>query len=331
MGARPSGIGGQAVMEGIMMRHKEQYSIAVRRPDKEIDVKIEDYKSVLPFGKAAKLPIIRGVCSFIDSLVIGMKCLMYSASFFEDEEEEAKKAEMSEEDRKKAEEKEAKTTKWLMTGTMIFSVILSIGLFILLPYFAASFLRKVTDSNLLITTVEAILRITFFLGYMLLVSRMDDIQRVFAYHGAEHKCINCIEQGMELNVENVMKSSRLHKRCGTSFLLIVMVVSIIFFFFIQVQHPALRVVIRLLLMPVIAGVSYEFIRLAGKSENCVVGFLSKPGMALQKLTTKEPTEDMVEVAIAAVEAVFDWKAFLAGEEDCSVKNSKDSQEDSIEK
>lgn len=310
---RASNIGGQAVMEGIMMRHKDQYAIAVRRPDKEIEVKIEDYKSVLPFGKAAKLPIIRGVCSFVDSLVIGMKCLMYSASFFEEEEDEqtkAKKAMLTEEQKDQAAKKEERDNKVLMTFTMILSVVLSIGLFILLPFFAASFLRKVTDSDLLITMVESVLRILIFLGYMLLVSRMEDIQRVFMYHGAEHKCINCLEHGMDLNVENVMKSSRLHKRCGTSFLLIVMIVSIIFFFFIHVETVWLRMVIRILLMPVIAGVSYEFIRLAGKSENPVVAFLSKPGMALQKLTTKEPTADMVEVAIEAVEAVFDWQSFL---------------------
>lgn len=310
---RASNIGGQAVMEGIMMRHKDQYAIAVRRPDKEIEVRIEDYKSVLPFGKAAKLPIIRGVCSFVDSLVIGMKCLMYSASFFEEEEDEktkAKKAMLTEEQKDQAAKKEERDNKVLMTFTMILSVVLSIGLFILLPFFAASFLRKVTDSDLLITMVESVLRILIFLGYMLLVSRMEDTQRVFMYHGAEHKCINCLEHGMDLNVENVMKSSRLHKRCGTSFLLIVMIVSIIFFFFIHVETVWLRMVIRILLMPVIAGVSYEFIRLAGKSDNPVVAFLSKPGMALQKLTTKEPTADMVEVAIEAVEAVFDWQSFL---------------------
>lgn len=310
---RASNIGGQAVMEGIMMRHKDKYAIAVRKPDKEIEVKIEDYKSVLPFGNAAKLPIIRGVCNFVDSLVIGMKCLMYSASFFEDEEEaeqKEKEKKLTEEEKKKAEEKEAKIYKIMMTVTMIVSLLISIGLFILLPFFAASFLRKITESNFLITTVEAILRILIFLGYMLLVSRMGDIQRVFMYHGAEHKCINCLEHGMELNVENVMKSSRLHKRCGTSFLLIVMVVSIIFFFFIHVETLWLRVVVRVLLMPVVAGVSYEFIRLAGRSENRVICMLSKPGMMLQKLSTKEPTEDMVEVAIASVEAVFDWKAFL---------------------
>ncbi len=310
MQQRSSNIGGQAVMEGIMMRHKDKYAIAVRKPDKEIEIKVEDYKSVLPLGDVSNWPIIRGVCSFVDSLVVGMKCLMYSASFFEDEEETAKKESMTEEEKQKAEEKEAKSFKMMMTVTMIASIGLAIGLFILLPFFAASFLRKVTDSNLLITSVEAVLRILIFLGYMLLVSRMEDIQRVFMYHGAEHKCINCVEHGMDLNVENVMKSSRQHKRCGTSFLLIVMVVSIIFFFFIQVETLWLRVLIRILLMPVVAGVAYEFIRLAGRSDNKLVCMLSKPGIALQMLTTKEPTEDMVEVAIAAVEAVFDWRVYL---------------------
>ncbi len=313
MKQRSSNIGGQAVMEGIMMRHKDKYAIAVRKPDKEIEVKVEDYKSVFSLEKIGKLPIIRGVYSFVDSLVVGTKCLMYSASFFEDEdEEENKKAkeQMTETERAEQEKKEEKAYKIMMTVTMIFSVLLSVGLFILLPFFVASFLRKITDSNLLVTVAESVLRITIFLIYMILISKMEDIQRVFMYHGAEHKCINCIESGLDLNVENVMKSSRLHKRCGTSFLLIVMVVSIIFFFFIRVEEPVLRVVLRVLLMPVVAGVSYEFIRLAGKSDNKCVGFLSKPGMALQKLTTKEPAADMVEVAIAAVEAVFDWKTYL---------------------
>ena len=180
----------------------------------------------------------------------------------------------------------------------------------ILPYFISLLFQKLTDSQLLISIAEGVVRILIFVGYILLISRMKDIQRTFMYHGAEHKCINCIEHGMELNVENVRKSSREHKRCGTSFLLIVMIVSIIFFLFIRVHSPILRVVVRLLLIPVIAGVSYEFIRLAGTSENKTVGLLSKPGLAMQHLTTKEPTDDMIEVAIAAVEAVYDWKKFL---------------------
>ncbi|WNV57323.1 DUF1385 domain-containing protein [Oscillospiraceae bacterium NTUH-002-81] len=304
---RNSGIGGQAVIEGIMMRNQDRYSIGVRKPDKSIEVKVEDYRSFIPCKTLTKIPFVRGVFNFIDSMVIGMKTLTYSASFYEDEEDAGKP-------------KDEKSEALMMGGTVALSIVLAIGIFMLLPYFAASLFRRLTDSALVISVLEGVLRLVIFLGYIALISRMEDIQRVFQYHGAEHKCINCIEHGMELNVENVQKSSRLHRRCGTSFLLIVMVVSIIFFLFIRVNSPLLRVVVRILLVPVIAGVSYEFIRLAGKSENPVVLTLSKPGLWLQKLTTREPEDDMVEVAIAAVEAVFDWRKFLAGAEgaDCKV-------------
>ena len=304
---RNSGIGGQAVIEGIMMRNQDRYSIGVRKPDKSIEVKVEDYKSFIPCKTLTKIPFVRGVFNFIDSMVIGMKTLTYSASFYEDEEDAGKP-------------KDEKSEALMMGGTVALSIVLAIGIFMLLPYFAASLFRRLTDSALVISVLEGVLRLVIFLGYIALISRMEDIQRVFQYHGAEHKCINCIEHGMELNVENVQKRSRLHRRCGTSFLLIVMVVSIIFFLFIRVNSPLLRVVVRILLVPVIAGVSYEFIRLAGKSENPVVLTLSKPGLWLQKLTTREPEDDMVEVAIAAVEAVFDWRKFLAGADgaDCKV-------------
>ena len=304
---RNSGIGGQAVIEGIMMRNQDRYSIGVRKPDKSIEVKVEDYRSFIPCKTLTKIPFVRGVFNFIDSMVIGMKTLTYSASFYEDEEDAGKP-------------KDEKSEALMMGGTVALSIVLAIGIFMLLPYFAASLFRRLTDSALVISVLEGVLRLVIFLGYIALISRMEDIQRVFQYHGAEHKCINCIEHGMELNVENVQKSSRLHRRCGTSFLLIVMVVSIIFFLFIRVNSPLLRVVVRILLVPVIAGVSYEFIRLAGKSENPVVLTLSKPGLWLQKLTTREPEDDMVEVAIAAVEAVFDWRKFLTGADgaDCKV-------------
>ena len=304
---RNSGIGGQAVIEGIMMRNQDRYSIGVRKPDKSIEVKVEDYRSFIPCKTLTKIPFVRGVFNFIDSMVIGMKTLTYSASFYEDEEDAGKP-------------KDEKSEALMMGGTVALSIVLAIGIFMLLPYFAASLFRRLTDSALVISVLEGVLRLVIFLGYIALISRMEDIQRVFQYHGAEHKCINCIEHGMELNVENVQKSSRLHRRCGTSFLLIVMVVSIIFFLFIRVNSPLLRVVVRILLVPVIAGVSYEFIRLAGKCENPVVLTLSKPGLWLQKLTTREPEDDMVEVAIAAVEAVFDWRKFLAGADgaDCKV-------------
>lgn len=308
---KSSNIGGQAVMEGIMMRSGDQYSVGVRKPDGEIEVKVEPYNSWSKDRKLWKLPIFRGVVSFFESLVVGMKCLMYSASFYEDEEEEQKnKDKMTQEESARAEARKEKQDQWIMYGTVAVSVVLSIALFILLPYFIASVLRWITQSEGVIAIAEACVRMLIFLGYLLLISQMKDIQRVFMYHGAEHKCINCIEHGLELNVENVMKSSRKHKRCGTSFLLFVMIVSIIFFLFIRVSSPWLRIVVRLLLMPVIAGVSYEIIRLAGRSEHPVIVLLSKPGLALQKLTTREPEPEMVEVAIQAVEAVFDWKEYL---------------------
>ena len=311
---KSSNIGGQAVMEGIMMRHKDVYSVAVRKPDKEIEVKVEDYKSVVKCKSLQKLPILRGVFSFIDSLVVGTKCLMYSATFFEDEEDLKKREQLEGEEKEKELAKKEKADKALMTGTVILSVVLSVGLFIVLPYLLASLLRNIGVSETGVTLAEAGVRIALFLAYMLLISKMQDIQRVFMYHGAEHKCINCVENGLPLNVENVMKSSRFHKRCGTSFLFFVIIISIIFFlgFFavVTIKTMWLRVLVRILLVPVIAGVSYEVIRLAGNSDNSVVAFFSKPGMALQKLTTKEPTPDMAEVAIKAVEAVFDWKAYL---------------------
>ena len=311
---KSSNIGGQAVMEGIMMRHKDVYSVAVRKPDKEIEVKVEDYKSVVKCKSLQKLPILRGVFSFIDSLVVGTKCLMYSATFFEDEEDLKKREQLEGEEKEKELAKKEKADKALMTGTVILSVVLSVGLFIVLPYLLASLLRNIGVSETGVTLAEAGVRIVLFLAYMLLISKMQDIQRVFMYHGAEHKCINCVENGLPLNVENVMKSSRFHKRCGTSFLIFVIIISIIFFlgFFavVPIKTMWLRVLVRILLVPVIAGVSYEVIRLAGNSDNSVVAFFSKPGMALQKLTTKEPTPDMAEVAIKAVEAVFDWKAYL---------------------
>ena len=298
-----SNIGGQAVMEGIMMKNGDKYAVAVRKPDKEIIVKTEECHSYIKDKKLLNLPIIRGVFNFVDSMVLGMKSLMFSADFFMEEEEEDKK-------KKENGKKKDSDNSLLMGATVAFSIVMAVAIFMILPYFISQFFRTFISSQLIVSILEGVLRIGIFMGYILLISRMEDIQRVFMYHGAEHKCINCIEHGMELTVENVRKSSRLHKRCGTSFLLIVMVVSVIMFLFIRVDSPVLRLVVRLLLIPVIAGVSYEFIRLAGMSENKCVAVLSKPGMALQKMTTKEPTDDMIEVAIASVEAVYDWKAFL---------------------
>ncbi|MBQ8559133.1 MAG: DUF1385 domain-containing protein [Tyzzerella sp.] len=302
---KSSNIGGQAVLEGIMMKNGPKYAVAVRKPDGEIEVKVEEYKSIVKWEKLTKIPFVRGVFNFIDSLVLGMKTLTYSASFWEDEEEEG--VILTEEEIKKKEKQE----DLIMTITMIVSVILALGLFMVLPYFISNLFSGIVKSRFLKTVIEAIVRITLFIVYIVLISQMKDIQRVFMYHGAEHKCINCIEHGMELTVENVRKSSKQHKRCGTSFLFFVVLVSIVVCFFITVESPVLRVLIRIALLPVIAGISYELIKLAGSSDNPVIGLLSKPGLAMQNLTTKEPEDDMIEVAIKAVEEVFDWKQYLA--------------------
>lgn len=307
-----SGIGGQAVMEGVMMKNRDQYAVAVRKPDRKIEVKVSACKETIKNQTIRNLPIVRGVINFIESLVLGMQTLMYSAEFFEDEEEEQKKdkekkAALSEEEKKRLEEKEKKQEKVMMGGTVAVSIILALAIFFALPYLLSGFFHKVIASETLIAFIEGVIRLIIFIGYIALISLTPDIKRVFMYHGAEHKCINCIEHGLPLNVENVKKSSRLHKRCGTSFLLIVMLVSILFFMFIRVDSRLLQLLLRLLLVPVIAGISYEFIRLAGRHENKFVNFLSRPGLMLQRMTTREPDADMIEVGIASVEAVFDWK------------------------
>ena len=300
---KPSGIGGQAVMEGIMMKNQEAYALAVRMPDNTIHVETDEYKGITTNKKLLSLPFIRGVFNFIDSLYLGTKTLMRSSLLIGDEEEE--------EGEPMTEEEKEKSDKRFVTIVVTLSVVFSVALFILLPMFLSNLLRRVIPSMTVISIMEGIVRLAIFLGYMVLISRMKDIQRTFMYHGAEHKCINCVESGLPLTVENVRKSTRLHKRCGTSFLFIVMIISIIFFLFIRVENLWLRMVSRLLLVPVIAGVSYEFIRLAGRSDKPLINALSKPGLMLQKyITTKEPDDSMIEVAIAAVEAVFNWKDYL---------------------
>ena len=299
---KSSNIGGQAVLEGIMMKNGPTYAVAVRKPDGEIEVKTDEYKSVIKWEKLTKIPFVRGVFNFIDSMVLGMKTLTYSASFFEEETD----IELTEEEAIKQQKKE----DLIMGITMVVSVVIALGLFMVLPYFISNLFKNIITSRFLRTVLESLVRIGLFVVYILAVSQMKDIQRTFMYHGAEHKCINCIEHGLELNVENVRKSSKQHKRCGTSFLFFVMLVSVIVCFFITAESQIVRVVIRLALLPVIAGISYELIKLAGSSTNPVVELLSKPGMALQNLTTKEPEDDMIEVAIRAVEEVFDWKAYL---------------------
>lgn len=308
---RYSGIGGQAVMEGVMMKNQEKCAVAVRKPDQEIAVEIFEYKGIVKNQTIRNLPIVRGVCSFVESLTLGMKTLTFSASFFEDEEEKKESQSVQgEKDTAGRTEKEKKREDAMIGGTVVVSVILAVAIFMVLPYYISVFFQRFIGSQTVIALLEGILRLAIFIGYVALISLMPDIKRVYMYHGAEHKCINCIENGLELTVENVRRSSKQHKRCGTSFLLIVMLISIVFFLFIRVDIGWLRLLLRLLLIPVIAGVSYEFIRLAGRSDNAVVNILSKPGMWLQKLTTREPDDSMIEVGIASVEAVFDWRTYI---------------------
>lgn len=300
-----SGIGGQAVLEGVMMKNRDKYAVAVRKPNGEIDVEVEEYKGVCGDKKFAKLPFIRGVFAFIDSLILGMKVTTYSASFYEEEDEKPSKTEG-----KLEKLLGNKADDIMMTFTVILSVIIAVALFMLLPLFLSDLLGKYIRNASVIAIIEGLIRILIFIAYIAGISLMKDIKRLYMYHGAEHKCINCIEKGRPLTVKDVKRSSRQHKRCGTSFLLFVVLVSVIVFFFIRVDNMALKLILRIALVPVIAGISYEIIRLAGRSDNVLVRIISAPGMWMQKLTTKEPDEDMIEVAIASVEAVFDWKAYL---------------------
>ncbi len=300
-------IGGQAVMEGVMMKNMEQYAVAVRKPDNEIEVMKGKYESLGNRYAICRVPVIRGVVTFIESLYIGMKTLAFSSSFYEEEEEEQEPGRI---------EKALtgifgeKLESVIMGITIAISVVLAVGIFMILPYFLSTLLEGVIASYTVRTLIEGVIRVGIFLLYIWLISRMEDIRRVFMYHGAEHKTINCLEHGDDLTPENIRRYSRFHKRCGTSFLLIVMIVSIIVFLFIRVDEPALKFVLRVLLVPVIAGISYEFIRLAGRSNSRIMDILSRPGMSLQFFTTREPDDAMLEVAIASVEGVFDWREYV---------------------
>lgn len=299
-------IGGQAVIEGVMMKNMDRYAVSVRKPNGKIETKVEECVSFAEKHPLFQLPVFRGMVNFLESMVIGMKTLNYSASFYEDEEEQTESRTEQLLEKILGE----KVEKIIMGIVLVFSLAISIGLFMILPYIASEALGKLIRNEYVILFMEGIIRIAIFLGYIVLISRMEDIKRVFMYHGAEHKTINCLEAGVPLTPENVDNFSRLHKRCGTSFIFIVMIISMVFFFFIRVDTIWLRIVLRLLFLPLVAGVSYEFIRLAGSSDHPLVQIFSKPGLALQRLTTKEPDHSMIEVAIASVEGVFDWREYL---------------------
>ena len=333
-----SGIGGQAVMEGVMMKNGRDYAVAVRTPSGKIEINKDKTKGNRE--TVNKIPLVRGVVAFVDSLVLGISTLMLSASYYEEEftgekAEDAvgvEKAEVSQADAAQSAEKEDATDEVVVHDrtleddkaegkekkgqaieivvTVMISTVVALALFLLLPYAVSKLLTNWIGYPSLLALIEGIVRVGVFILYVFAISHMPDIKRVFMYHGAEHKCINCIEHGLELNVENVKKSTRFHKRCGTSFLVIVLIISIIVFMFIRFDNNFIQLGCRLLLVPVIAGISYEFLRLAGRYDNWFVNALSKPGIWVQHLTTVEPEEEMIEVGIKSVEAVFDWKKFL---------------------
>ena len=290
------GIGGQAVLEGVMMKNGKDYAVAVRKENGEIVIKKDRYNGILSDLPVRNIPVVRGFFVLIDSLVLGLRVTDYSASMYDPEDDT---------------DPESPREKLITALILTASLVIAVGLFILLPYTIASFASaKIGNANLLVL-IEGALRLVIFLIYIRAISAMKDIRRLYQYHGAEHKCINCLESGLPLTVENARKSTRLHKRCGSSFTMFVMLVSIILFFFIRTDSHVLRVVLRILLIPVISGVSYEIIRLAGISNNPLIQLISKPGLWMQLMTTGEPDDDMIRVGIASVEAVFDWKEYLS--------------------
>ena len=337
-----SQIGGQALMEGVMMRNGGRYACTVRKTDGQLEQIVEKYQTIGGSDKLRQIPFLRGPVIFLDSMKLGMSTLSWSANFFMEEEDSGSKPVMTAEEadpiQRVTAEKEADPTQRVILSeggeaseveeshkpeakkkpaseslTMAFSMLLAlalgIGLFLVLPTVLVKLMRGFVSSSLLVSLLEGLIRMVIFIMYLILISQMKEIKRVFMYHGAEHKSINCIEHGLPLTVENAMKSSRFHKRCGTSFILFTLLVSIFVGVFVPRDPLLLRIGLKLLLLPVVMSLSYEFIRLAGSTDNGLVCALSKPGLWLQRLTTREPDPDMLEVAIASTEAVFDWQAW----------------------
>ena len=288
-------IGGQAVIEGVMMRGPELTATAVRTPEGKIEISSRPVNSISDRYPILKKPLLRGCVSLIESLVIGIRSLGYSAQMAGEEEEQLSDRELA--------------------GTIIFAFVLAAILFIAIPTGAAKLFHSITEDPVFLNLMEGVLRLFIFIAYIVGISRMKDIQRVFQYHGAEHKTIACFEAGEALTVENAMKHTRFHKRCGTSFLLIVMLVSIFVFAFLGWPSLIERIVSRIVLLPVVAGISYEIIRFSANSDNCLLGWAVKPGLWLQRLTTREPEPDMLEVAIESAKAVLPADKIPAGSGD----------------
>ncbi|MBQ7086892.1 MAG: DUF1385 domain-containing protein [Clostridia bacterium] len=291
-------IGGQALLEGILMRGPENTRIVVRKPDKELEIK-DDPIGTDKKNPIAKIPFIRGVVNFWDSMKYGMSALNYSASFFDEEEEELSKAEKWLNNKLGKE----KFDKLLLTVATVIGVAMPVVLFIFLPTILAGFFESI-ESNLLRNLVEGLLRVTLFLAFVIITSKQSDVRRTYMYHGAEHKTIYCYEKGLPLTVDNVRKQSCHHPRCGTSFMFVVMIISILVFSFFKWTNPVVRVLMRLALLPVVVGISYEFNRFVGRHDNWFTNLLRAPGMFLQNFTTVEPDDSMIEVAIAAIEGVI---------------------------
>ncbi len=306
--ASPTKIGGQAVMEGIMMRGKDRIATVIRNPKGGMRIRVEPLKKP---GAWKKIPILRGVISFVSSMVTGCSILMYSAEVLESFEEESE-AKPEETDRltlfleKHFGEKGALTAMLYMS--VVVAVLFTVGIFIVLPTFLVSACRHITENEILLNLIEGVLRICLFVGYVAAISRMPEIRRVFQYHGAEHKSIHCYENGLALTPENAQTFETLHPRCGTSFMMFVMVISLLLFSLLGWPNLLLRIASRLALIPLIAGISYELLQWAGRSDSAIVKVLSLPGIALQKLTTRCPDMEQLEVAIVALKAclVEDW-------------------------
>ncbi|MBQ9028642.1 MAG: DUF1385 domain-containing protein [Lachnospiraceae bacterium] len=281
-----------------MMKNGRNYAVAVRKENGEIVIKKDTYDGIFSNLPVRSIPVVRGFFVLVDSLVLGLRVTDYSASMYDPED---------------TTDPDSPKEKLITTLILIASMVIAVGLFILLPYAIANFVSSRIGNPGILVLIEGVLRLSIFLIYITAISAMKDIRRLYQYHGAEHKCINCLESGLPLTVENARKSTRLHKRCGSSFTMFVMLVSIILFFFIRTDSHVMRVVLRILLIPVISGVSYEIIRLAGSSNNPLIQLISKPGLWMQLMTTKEPDDDMIRVGIASVEAVFDWKKYLSDE------------------
>ena len=297
-----SGIGGQAVLEGVMMKNKEEYAVALRKADGSIDVSTHTL-AYNPESIPRKIPFVRGIIAFIDSLSLGMDILTFSATEAEEEEEPTAGDRL-------LEKIFGSKADAVVTGfTVVLSLVIAVLLFMGLPYFVSELAGKYLKDQTLVLLIEGVLRIAVFLIYVASIALMKDIKRLYMYHGAEHKCINCIESGRTLNIKNVRRSSRFHKRCGTSFMIFIVLIGIVLCFFIKTDSRLLRIGYRLLLIPVIAGISYEILRLAGRRDSILLSIISAPGLWMQRITTKEPDDDMIEVAIAATEAVFDWETF----------------------